>query len=129
LLILSTNPASYDFNGLILTAVLVVDYLLNAERRQEVVAVIALYAFVCFPLPLDADVSDRLADAAGFPAPVGAVGFVGLPPWGAGTLVTPTAGLATKVARGRGLWRYLRGSRNYGSDTQPTSLKGTAQKL
>ena len=49
-LILSTNPASYDFNGLILTAALVVDYLLNADRRKEAAAVIALYAFVCFPI-------------------------------------------------------------------------------
>ena len=50
LLILSTNPASYDFNGLILTAALVVDYLFNANRRREAAAVIALYAFVCFPI-------------------------------------------------------------------------------
>jgi hypothetical protein len=50
LLILSTNPASYDFNGLILTATLVVDYLFNANRRREAAAVIALYAFVCFPI-------------------------------------------------------------------------------
>jgi hypothetical protein len=50
LLILSTNPASYDFNGLILTAALVVGYLLNAGRRREAAAVIVLYAFVCFPI-------------------------------------------------------------------------------
>jgi hypothetical protein len=50
LLILSTNPASYDFNGLILTAALVVGYLLNAGRGREAAAVIALYAFVCFPI-------------------------------------------------------------------------------
>jgi hypothetical protein len=50
LLILSTNPASYDFNGLILTAALAVDYLLNAGRGREAAAVIALYAFVCFPI-------------------------------------------------------------------------------
>ena len=50
LLILSTNPASYDFNGLILTSALVVGYLLNAGRRREAAAVIALYAFVCFPI-------------------------------------------------------------------------------
>ena len=50
LLILSTNPASFDFSGLILTAALVVDYLLNARRRREAAAVIVLYAFVCFPI-------------------------------------------------------------------------------
>jgi hypothetical protein len=50
LLILSTNPASYDFNGLILTSALVVGYLFNAGRRREAAAVIALYAFVCFPI-------------------------------------------------------------------------------
>jgi hypothetical protein len=50
LLILSTNPASYDFIGLILTAGLVADYLLNADRRREAAAVMVLYAFVCFPI-------------------------------------------------------------------------------
>jgi Glycosyltransferase family 87/WD40-like Beta Propeller Repeat len=50
LLILSTNPASYDFIGLTLSAALVVDYLLHAGRLREAVAVIGLYAFVCFPI-------------------------------------------------------------------------------
>jgi Glycosyltransferase family 87/WD40-like Beta Propeller Repeat len=50
LLILSTNPASYDFNGLILTAAFVFGYLLSTGRRREASAVIVLYAFVCFPI-------------------------------------------------------------------------------
>jgi hypothetical protein len=50
LFILSTNPASYDFIGLTLTAALVVDYLLNTGRLREAAGVIALYAFVCFPI-------------------------------------------------------------------------------
>lgn len=50
LLILSTNPASYDFNGLILTAVLAVGYLMGADRVREAAAVVMLYALVCFPL-------------------------------------------------------------------------------
>jgi len=50
LLILSTNPASYDFNALILTVVLAVSCLMGMGRGREAAAVIALYALVCFPL-------------------------------------------------------------------------------
>jgi glycosyl transferase family 87/WD40 repeat protein len=50
LLILSTNPASYDFNALILTAVLAVSYLIGAARAREAAAVVTLYALVSFPL-------------------------------------------------------------------------------
>jgi Tol biopolymer transport system component len=49
LLILSTNPASYDFNALILAAVLAVSYLMQAGRRKEAGALVILYALVCFP--------------------------------------------------------------------------------
>jgi len=49
LLMLSTNPASYDFNALILTAVLAANYLFRRDRRWEAAALIILYAFVCFP--------------------------------------------------------------------------------
>jgi hypothetical protein len=50
LLILSTHPASYDFNALILTAVLAVSYLMDAGRRREAAALVILYALVCFPI-------------------------------------------------------------------------------
>ena len=50
LLILSTNPASYDFNSLILTAVLTVGYLMEAGRAREAATVVTLYGLVCFPL-------------------------------------------------------------------------------
>jgi hypothetical protein len=50
LLILSTNPGSYDFNVLILTAVLTVGYLLDAGRVWEAATVAMLYGLVCFPL-------------------------------------------------------------------------------
>jgi Glycosyltransferase family 87/WD40-like Beta Propeller Repeat len=50
LLILSTNPASYDFNGLILTAVLTVGYLMETGRVREAASVVTLYGLVCFPL-------------------------------------------------------------------------------
>lgn len=50
LLILSTNPGSYDFIALILTAALAVGYLMEAGRAREAAIVVALYALVCFPL-------------------------------------------------------------------------------
>jgi hypothetical protein len=50
LLILSTNPGSYDFTALILTAVLTVGYLMDAGRGREAAAVVTLYGLVCFPL-------------------------------------------------------------------------------
>ena len=50
LLILSTNPGSYDFNALILTAVLTVGYLIEAGRGREAAIVVTLYGLVCFPL-------------------------------------------------------------------------------
>jgi len=50
LLILSTNPATYDFIALFLTAVLTLDYLATLGRRREMTLFIALYAFVCFPI-------------------------------------------------------------------------------
>ena len=50
LLMLSTNPASYDFNGLILTAALGVGYLTAAGRRGEAAALLVLYTLVCSPL-------------------------------------------------------------------------------
>ena len=50
LLILSTNPASYDFNGLILTAALGAGYLTAARRRREAAALLVLYTLVCSPL-------------------------------------------------------------------------------
>ncbi|MGH9452909.1 MAG: glycosyltransferase 87 family protein, partial [Terriglobia bacterium] len=50
LLILSTNPSSYDFNLLILTAVLSLDYLIVKTRRGEATALVLLYAFTCFPV-------------------------------------------------------------------------------
>ncbi len=49
LLILSTNPASYDFNALILTAVLTAGYLMGAGRKRDAAATVILYALVCFP--------------------------------------------------------------------------------
>lgn len=49
LLILSTNPASYDFNVLILAAVFAVGYLIEAGRRREAAVLVILYALVCFP--------------------------------------------------------------------------------
>ena len=50
LLILSTNPAPYDFVALILTTALAVDYLMDAGRTREAAVVVWLYALVCFPL-------------------------------------------------------------------------------
>ena len=50
LLILSTNPGSYDFNALILTAVLTVGYLIHASRVRDAAIVTTLYGLVCFPL-------------------------------------------------------------------------------
>jgi hypothetical protein len=49
LLLLSTNPASYDFTALILTAALAVGALMGAGRAREAATVVALYALVCFP--------------------------------------------------------------------------------
>ena len=50
LLILSTNPGSYDFVALIMTAVLTIGYLKEAGRAREAAIVVALYGLVCFPL-------------------------------------------------------------------------------
>jgi hypothetical protein len=50
LLLLSTNPASYDFTALILTAALAVGALMGAGRARAAATVVALYALVCFPL-------------------------------------------------------------------------------
>lgn len=50
LLFLSTNPGTYDFNALILTAVFAVDYLMSAGRRRAAAVTVALYALVCFPI-------------------------------------------------------------------------------
>jgi hypothetical protein len=49
LLLLSTNPASFDFTVLILTAALAVGALMGAGRAREAATVVALYALVCFP--------------------------------------------------------------------------------
>jgi hypothetical protein len=49
LLILSTNPGSYDFTALILTAVLTVGSLLKANRVRQAATVVTLYGLVCFP--------------------------------------------------------------------------------
>jgi Glycosyltransferase family 87/WD40-like Beta Propeller Repeat len=49
LLMLSTNPASFDFVALILTAVFAVSYLLKANRRREAGLLVVLYALVCYP--------------------------------------------------------------------------------
>ena len=51
LLILSTNPGSYDFNALILTAVLTIGYLTQAGQAREAAIVVTLYGLVCFPIP------------------------------------------------------------------------------
>ena len=51
LLILSTNAASYDFNALILTAVLTVGCLMEAGRARATAIVVVLYGLVCFPFP------------------------------------------------------------------------------
>jgi len=51
LLMLSTNAASYDFNALILTAVLTVGCLMEAGRARATAIVVALYGLVCFPFP------------------------------------------------------------------------------
>lgn len=57
LLILSTNPVSYDFNLLIITAVFAFDFLVRAGRRREARAVVVLYSLVCFPVYRWAQVS------------------------------------------------------------------------
>jgi glycosyl transferase family 87/WD40 repeat protein len=50
LLLLSSQPGPYHFVALILTAALVVDYLLAHQQRIKAVAVVAMYALVCGPL-------------------------------------------------------------------------------
>jgi hypothetical protein len=50
LLILSTNPGSYDFNALILTAVLTIGYLTQAGQARDAAIVVTLYGLVCFPI-------------------------------------------------------------------------------
>jgi hypothetical protein len=49
ILMLSTNPTSYDFAALILTAVFAVDYLLKAGQRRTAALLVVLYALVCYP--------------------------------------------------------------------------------
>jgi len=49
LLLLSSEPLPYHFLILILTAVLVVDYLIAREKPTWVVAIVIVYAFVCVP--------------------------------------------------------------------------------
>lgn len=49
LLLLSTNPASYDFAALILTAVFAVGYLIKTGQKRTAVLLMLLYAFVCLP--------------------------------------------------------------------------------
>jgi hypothetical protein len=53
LLILSTNPASYDFNALILTAVFVFEYSIRAAQLREAATLVILYALVCLPIPIN----------------------------------------------------------------------------
>lgn len=50
LLILSTNPGSYDFVALIMTAVLTVGSLTETGRAGEAATVVILYGLVCLPL-------------------------------------------------------------------------------
>jgi hypothetical protein len=50
LLLLSSQPGPYHFVALILTAALVVDFLLAHQQRIKAVAVVATYALVCGPL-------------------------------------------------------------------------------
>jgi Glycosyltransferase family 87/WD40-like Beta Propeller Repeat len=50
LFLLSSQPGSYHFVALILTAVLVVDYLLARRQTFRVAAVVVLYALICGPL-------------------------------------------------------------------------------
>jgi hypothetical protein len=50
LLLLSSQPASYHFVALILTTVLVVDYLLTRQRRFEAGLIVVIYALICGPL-------------------------------------------------------------------------------
>jgi hypothetical protein len=49
ILMLSTNPTSYDFAALIMTAVFAVSYLLKNGRRWAAALVALLYALVCYP--------------------------------------------------------------------------------
>lgn len=49
LLLLSSQPATYHFVTLILTAVLVVDYLLAREQTIRAIVVVGLYALTCGP--------------------------------------------------------------------------------
>ena len=50
LLLLSTNPASYQYCALILTAILAVNYLVEKNMLSKAGIFIALYALACFPL-------------------------------------------------------------------------------
>ncbi len=50
LLILSTNPASYHYCALILTAVLAADYLLPPSGSKQATALVVLYGLACLPL-------------------------------------------------------------------------------
>jgi hypothetical protein len=49
LLMLSTNPSSYDFNALILVAVFIVGHLMERGRRWLAAGMLVLYALVCYP--------------------------------------------------------------------------------
>jgi Glycosyltransferase family 87/WD40-like Beta Propeller Repeat len=49
LLLLSSQPATYHFVALILTAVLVVDYLLASGQTIRAIVVVGLYALICGP--------------------------------------------------------------------------------
>lgn len=49
LLFLSSQPASYHFVALILTAALVVDYLLTRQQVLRAAVVVGLYALICGP--------------------------------------------------------------------------------
>lgn len=49
LLMLSTNPASYDFAALILVAVFAVGYLMATDRQWQAVGTLILYALVSYP--------------------------------------------------------------------------------
>ena len=50
MLLLSTQPASYHYVVLIISAVLVTDRLRRAERTSEAVLFVGLYALACFPI-------------------------------------------------------------------------------
>src|ERR1700674_429893 len=50
LLLLSSQPGSYHFVAMILTAVLVVDYLLAHQQTTRAAVVVFIYALICGPL-------------------------------------------------------------------------------